>query len=97
MAAPRLQPIFWLGGDRPLPLQTRQLLIKECGQTFSPIRIDPQYNPLHQALLAVPMTTLTFDAFKAQKLAEGYDEVLLHECGPYLVNEPHNHRHNNHA
>jgi quercetin dioxygenase-like cupin family protein len=43
------------------------------------------------------MTTLTFDAFKAQKLAEGYDEVLLREWAPNLVNEPHTHPFDTHA
>lgn len=37
------------------------------------------------------MTTLTFDAFKAQMLAQGYDEVLLREWAPHFANEPHEH------
>lgn len=33
----------------------------------------------------------TFEAFKARKLSEGYDEVLLREWSPGFANEPHEH------
>ena len=33
----------------------------------------------------------TFEAFKARKLGEGYDEVLLREWAPRFATEPHHH------
>ena len=37
------------------------------------------------------MTTETFEAFKARKLAEGHDEVLVREWAPSLFNDQHDH------
>ncbi len=37
------------------------------------------------------MTGSTFEQFKAQKLSEGFDEVIVREWGPGLVLEPHEH------
>ena len=37
------------------------------------------------------MTTMTFETFKAAKLAQGFDEVLRREWAPQWVNETHEH------
>jgi len=37
------------------------------------------------------MSQITFEEFKAKKIKEGFDEVLVREWAPSLVNEPHTH------
>lgn len=37
------------------------------------------------------MIDVSFEAFQARKLNEGYDEVLLREWAPGFANEPHHH------
>ena len=37
------------------------------------------------------MPTDTFESFKARKLSEGYDEILVREWEPGFANEPHEH------
>lgn len=37
------------------------------------------------------MSDNTFDAFKARKLSEHYDEVLVREWAPGFANAPHEH------
>ncbi len=37
------------------------------------------------------MAVETFESFKAQKLSQGYDEVLVREWSPSFANEPHEH------
>ena len=37
------------------------------------------------------MLTDTFESFKARKLSEGYDEILVREWEPGFANEPHEH------
>jgi quercetin dioxygenase-like cupin family protein len=34
---------------------------------------------------------ITFEAFQARKLSEGYDEVLTRDWAPGFSNEPHSH------
>lgn len=37
------------------------------------------------------MSTDTFESFKARKLGEGHDEILVREWSPGFANEPHEH------
>lgn len=37
------------------------------------------------------MTTPTYESFSRQKLAEGFDQVLVREWEPGFANEPHSH------
>ncbi len=41
--------------------------------------------------MGVPMNDDAFEAFKARKLSEGYDQVLVREWEPDFANEPHEH------